>query len=195
MDPRAEYERRLSERRAEVERLGRHDRALSTARLAMFLTFGVVLYMGLGPGVWPAWVAAAPGALFAALVAWHARALARRRRMERAARHYARGLARLDGSWPGQGQTGERFDAPEHPYARDLDLFGRGSLFELLCTTRTHAGEEALAAWLLAPAPVGEVRARQAAVAELRDRVALREALELLGEDVRAEVDPAALHT
>ena len=49
-----------------------------------------------------------------------------------------------------------------------LDLFGRGSLFELLSRAQTQRGEERLAAWLLAPAAADEVRARQAAVAELR---------------------------
>ena len=47
---------------------------------------------------------------------------------------------------------------PSHPYARDLDLFGRASVFELLCTARTRAGEETLAQWLLAPASPDEVR-------------------------------------
>jgi hypothetical protein len=45
---------------------------------------------------------------------------------------------------------------------------------------RTGAGEEALAAWLKAPADPEEVRARQAAVAELRDALEARERAALL---------------
>ena len=43
----------------------------------------------------------------------------------------------------------------------DLDLFGPASLFELLSIARTRAGEETLAAWLLAPADPDEIVARQ----------------------------------
>ena len=61
---------------------------------------------------------------------------------------------RLDDRWIGTGATGERFSEPAHPYAEDLDLFGRGSLFELLSTARTHVGEETLAEWLRTPASI-----------------------------------------
>ena len=43
--------------------------------------------------------------------------------------------------WVGKGNQGERFRDPKHLYADDLDLFGRGSIFELLSTARTAAGE------------------------------------------------------
>ena len=55
------------------------------------------------------------------------------------------------------------------------------------------AGEETLAAWLLNPATVEEILQRQAAVAELRPRLDLREELELLGADVRVGIDPESL--
>src|SRR5262249_47574053 len=89
----------------------------------------------------------------------------------------------------GRGNPGARFLDPTHPCAADLDLFGPGSLFELLCTARTRTGEDTLASWLLAPATPAEVRARQDAVAELRPQLDLREDLALLGSDVPAGVD------
>jgi len=106
---------------------------------------------------------------------------------------YERGLARLANKWIGSGETGDRFSDPSHPYARDLDIFGAGSLFELLCTARTRAGEETLAHWLLFPAPPEEVRLRNDSVAELRERVDLREDLAALGKDFRSGVQPEAL--
>ncbi|MDX1648311.1 MAG: DNA mismatch repair protein MutS, partial [Myxococcota bacterium] len=54
-------------------------------------------------------------------------------------------------------------------------------------------GQATLAGWLLAPAEPETVRARQAAVAELRERVDLREDLALLGAEVRAELHPERL--
>jgi len=106
---------------------------------------------------------------------------------------YERGLARLANKWMGIGETGDRFSDPSHPYARDLDIFGTGSLFELLCSARTQAGEETLAHWLLFPAPPEEVRLRNDSVAELRERVDLREDLAALGKDFRSGVQPEAL--
>ena len=49
-----------------------------------------------------------------------------------------------------RARNGTRFLEETHPYAADLDLFGSGSLFELLCTARTQTGEETLASWLKA---------------------------------------------
>ncbi len=111
----------------------------------------------------------------------------------RAIDFYERGLARLSGRWPGTGQTGARFLKEVHPYARDLDIFGDASIFELLCTARTRAGEETLAHWLLAAAAVDQVLARQGAVAELTPRVSFREELWSVGETVRLGVQPEAL--
>jgi hypothetical protein len=129
-----------------------------------------------------------PAAGFFALVFAHGRVIAGRVRSERSAAFYEQGLARLENRWAGSGEAGARFLDHGHLYAADLDLFGRGSLYELLCTARTQAGEETLAAWLLTPAPPDDVRARQDAVRELRGRVDLREELALLGSEVRAGV-------
>ena len=109
----------------------------------------------------PAW-ALVPAIAFGGLLVVHARVLNRAERAQRAHRLYQRGLARLEGRWAGTGMDGSRF-LDDHPYARDLDLFGRGSLFELINTARTEAGEETLAAWLKSGAAIDEVRARQAA--------------------------------
>jgi hypothetical protein len=130
------------------------------------------------------------------LVVAHARVLEARARAGRAVAFYRRGLARIaeHPEPPGPGDdAGLRFADPAHPYARDLDLFGRDALFPLISTARTHPGEARLASWLLASAPLGEVRARQAAARELAGRVDLREQLALDGDDMRAEVDAGAL--
>ena len=103
---------------------------------------------------------------------------------QRAIQFYERGLARIEDRWAGTGEAGERFRDDRHLYANDLDIFGRGSLFELLSLARTRAGEETLAAWLTHPSALPEVAARRAAVAELAPAVDLREALSLAGSEV-----------
>jgi hypothetical protein len=134
-----------------------------------------------------------PVAAFVYFVVAHERVLRQVRRTGRVIAFYERGIARMENRWQGAGQSGERFLDVRHPYARDLDIFGRGSIFELLCTARTKAGEETLAAWLLAPAAPEVVRERNAAVTELRGRLDLREHLANLGEDLQSGVQPEAL--
>jgi hypothetical protein len=137
--------------------------------------------------------AAIPLVVFVTLAVRHERVLRVLERRRRAARFFERGLARLDGRWAGTGESGDRYLDPAHPYARDLDLFGKGSLFELISTARTHIGEDTLARWLLTPAAPATVLARQRAVEELRPRVDLREELAILTEEARTGVDPVAL--
>ena len=124
-----------------------------------------------------------PTAAFVGLVAWHARTERARQTAARRIAFHERGLARLDGTWPGSGPDGARFSDPEHPYCDHLDVFGRGSLFQLISAARTPRGEATLAEWLKHPAAPDEIRARQAAVAELRPRLDLREDVALLGAD------------
>ena len=136
---------------------------------------------------------AAPVAVFIVLAVLQEKLIRRLRLRGRSIQFYELGMARLEDRWAGSGETGERFLDPAHPYARDLDLFGVASLFELLCTARTRAGEETLAAWLLAAAPVDEILARQPAVRDLTPRVSFREKLFLQGETVRVGLRPDVL--
>jgi len=182
IDPRAEYELRLARWRDRLAVLDRRHLVLSNSRLAAAAAIVLLLWLAFArAALSPAWVAA--GAIgFGALAIVHVRLLNRAERGRRAEALYVRGLERLDGLWAGRGRTGDRF-LEDHPYARDLDLFGRGSLFELLNTARTEAGEETLAAWLRSGAPVDEVLARQAAVGELRGNLEFREDVAVLAAE------------
>ena len=187
------YRDRIDERRAVALELHGIERRLAWARLFVFVG-GVTM-------LWPALTTDAPGlhwllvpvGLFAATVLVHERSRRSRRRAERAVAFYERGLARVEDRWSEYGSGGERFRNAEHPYASDLDLFGRGSLFQLVSTARTVPGERALARWLEAPADPCEVRRRQAAVRELQPRLDLREDLWVLGGDAEKTVDPDGL--
>jgi hypothetical protein len=191
-DPRTELTRRLAARRDRVARLDRDDAWIARGRLAVFGAAAVLATLAFG-GRLPAWSLLLPLAAFIALAVVHDRIFRARARARRAVAFHEAALARIDGKFAGAGVPGDRFADPAHPYALDLDLFGRGSLFELLCTARTGAGEARLAAWLLEPAAADEVRARQRAVAALAPRLDLREDLAVLGDDVRAGVEPGPL--
>jgi hypothetical protein len=157
--------------------------------LAGFATF----WLGYDTGLFPAWFAVAFVVVFAGLVVRHDRTIALRKRAERAAAYHEASVARLEDRWAGSGAGGEACRAADHPYGDDLDLFGRGSVFELLCRARTRAGEGRLAAWLLAPAPPAVVALRQDAGRELAGRIDLREDMAVIGEDLGAGLEPEAL--
>jgi hypothetical protein len=181
----ASYRSRLTARLDALAQRGRHDLLLSRVRL------GIVGLAGLMFIVWrtgPGWWYLAPLGLFLAAAAVHARSITARDRASYAVAFYERGLARLSGEWIGRGNDGGSFRPVTHPYADDLDLFGRGGLFELLATTRTRAGGETLARWLLAPAAPDEIRDRQEAVRELTPLVDLREQLAVLGDGQHAGI-------
>ena len=193
MDPLTSYRRLLPERRGAAAAFRQQADRLSHARLIVFAS-GAVVAGGALFGAWLSpWWLGLPAGLFAGLVVWHDRVLLAEARAARAVAWYEHGIARIEDRWPGLGPTGARFADPEHMYAQDLDLFGDGSLFQLLCTARTQAGEETLAAWLKTPAGAAEVSERQAAVRELQPRVALREELNASAAEVRTAVRPARL--
>ncbi|MGD8276471.1 MAG: DNA mismatch repair protein MutS, partial [Gemmatimonadota bacterium] len=190
---RQRYERRLDARREDVARWLRIDGRIGDARLGLFalaLSFAAAATILHIVSLW--WVLPWTVA-FLILVFSHEPARRRLDRAQRAAALYERGIARLDDRWAGTGTPGLRFLDDDHPYAADLDLFGEGSLFERLCQARTRSGEAVLAGWLTAGAPPDTIRARQAAVAELRPCLDLRERIELLGTRERAAIDPDVL--
>ena len=183
-----EYRARLDARCATRDALTITDARLAYARIATFLSALVLAALAWRDTV-SFWWLLAPAAVFLWLVRYHDRILETREQAIRGIGFYERGLARLDDRWIGTGEPGERFRDDSHVYANDLDLFGRGSLFELLSLARTRAGEARLAGWLTTGADAAGSRARQEAVEELASALDLREQLALSGADVRASVD------
>ena len=188
-----EYLFRLKELAREESQRAKLDRALGIAKLASGLaTVVLIVWLAKYHSTEIAFVFL-PILGLVALFVWHERVLGAMRRCSRLRRFYEQGMARLEDRWAGTGQSGDQFLDSRHPYARDLDLFGSGSLFEFLCTARTRAGEETLAQWLRRRAPMEETQRRQGAVKELTPLLDFRERLALAGEEVRIGVQPDAL--
>ncbi|HVQ16824.1 MAG TPA: hypothetical protein VMS40_24645 [Vicinamibacterales bacterium] len=186
-DPAEAYRTRLAARRATHERLTQIDRQFSYARLGVF-GLGGLIAVGAWQQVLSSWLLLLPVAAFIVLVRRHEGVIRQRDEAARAIAFYERGLGRIEDRWPGTGERGDRFRDDDHLYANDLDLFGHGSLFELLSIARTRAGEARLAGWLTSPAAPADIAARQEAVAEFAPLLDLREQLSMAGSDVAAGV-------
>jgi hypothetical protein len=191
--PRAEYEKRLQQRRSSAESMDGWHHRIGNARLILFIAAVILAWLAFKSQRISPWWILIPLCGFTVLVVLHGRVLQQLQQLRRAVEFYKRGLDRLDERWEGEGEPGDRFRDSSHPYSEDLDLFGKGSLFELLCSARTHAGEQTLASWLKSPAQITEIRARQGAVEELRSSLNLREDLAGIGTDLRAGVNPDTL--
>lgn len=183
------YAARLAALSEQQRRLRRRDRVFGWSKVLCAL-------LAVASGIWLARQhprllggALVPGVAFVALWIAHERLLRALRAATRLNSLYCKGLARLEDRWAGMGDDGLRFLDPSHPYARDLDIFGAGSLFELLSQAITAPGQQTLAGWLLRPADPDEAKARQTAIRELAARMDLRERLALAGASDR-EGDP-----
>jgi hypothetical protein len=189
VQPGQEYRARLERHQLALDHWQRRHWLLGNARLFAGLAGVAVAGASIGGGWISPWWLVIPAFAFLGL----AIALTSIERSLDASRrgvsYYERALARVENRWVGGGHQGDRFRDSKHLYADDLDVFGRGSLFELLSTSRTAAGERFLADWLLAAGDHADVVARQAAVEELRPRMDLREDIALMGEEIRAAAD------
>lgn len=176
--------------RAEQERV--HIRIGNCKLLVIVAGLALAWYALLRHGVSPYWLLI-PILTYIAFAVWHELTIRARTRAEHAAAFYERGLARIEDRWSGSGAFGERFRDAGHIYADDLDIFGRGGLFELLSSAQTPMGEQCLANWLLSPASVAEIRERQGIVSELGEKLDLREKTSLLSAGLVGTVDAQAL--
>src|SRR5262245_35737982 len=190
MEPSTEYQARLSDRRARRDRCWQQTRLISYVRLAAGLGFFAALWVAFALHLFSGWFSLLPLGIYIGLVIYHERLHRLGRRLARSVTFYERGLERIEGRWIGHGNADTSLTTDAHLYARDLDIFGKGSLFELMCTARTRSGEETLAQWLSAPASRSEILSRQEAVRELRDNIDLREDLAVLGPEVRSAINP-----
>ena len=183
------YRTRLEQRRRLAVTLQRRNLLLGYLRLLWALLLVVLLWYVFGRHAlrWP-WLLL-PCVAFGVTARLHTEVFAAALRAKCAIGWYELGLARIEDRWSGLQPRPTPNAARESLYAADLDLFGPGSLFELLCTARTGLGEKTLADWLLCPASPDEILARQDAVQELCNRLDLRETVVSTGGLARFDLD------
>lgn len=187
-DPGQRYAQRAATFDAQRQGAASRSRLLSNAR---FVVFVAILALGvwaeLRPGPVPLGLALLAGVAFIALLAVHGRVRERERRFAALARLNEDGRHRLGRRWHELAERPLRDGAGGSDDARELNLFGRPALAQLMGPTATPQGEQALAALLLSRHEGTSIAERQTAVRDLAHRNDFRD---LLAADGKLEVMP-----
>jgi hypothetical protein len=172
------YEERLRLHQAELARVARLSRLVPIGRLSTFIVAaacGVAYLLNHDPLTLPPAVALLVA--FVGFGIWDVRITQREDRVRAAILFCERGACRARGELDKLPPRGVKLREAAHPYAHDLDLYGKGSLLALLDAMETEPSERMLAAWLGEAAPPDEVAARQQAARELGEAATFREGL------------------
>ena len=168
------YQGRIAHWTVRRDGFARSSTTVSRLRLATFLAAVALIWWGFASATGTTRIAAVGLGLaaliaYAALVIRHARLLNDLERAETALRLNGYGLARLARDWNALPEVAPplELDMDAHPYARDLDIFGHGSLTKWLGRPATTEGARRLWQWLLVASDPAEIKERQAAVDEL----------------------------
>ncbi|MEO7273314.1 MAG: DNA mismatch repair protein MutS [Vicinamibacterales bacterium] len=169
--PKARYQAAITRYLVERAPYARRALLLSRLRLLTFLPALALFILALSRGpLFPLMIAAGTlFVLFGVLVVLDARVDERLQWLDALLLVAQRGIARIDRDWDAlpAAEPPPGVAAAGHPYAADLDLFGRASLFQLLGPAATATGARQLAGWLLAGSGRDELEARQEAVSGL----------------------------
>ena len=87
-------------------------------------------------------------------------------------------------------EGGAEYLSDDHPYTKDLDIFGKNSVFQLLNRAQTVTGKDTLAAWLNEQPAIEEVEARQEAIAALKNDLDFIQTLHASGMHFKSQHAP-----
>ncbi|MBK7579719.1 MAG: DNA mismatch repair protein MutS [Myxococcales bacterium] len=177
-----EYAARATRFGTEAEAHGARSRLVSNLR---GISFGVAIVAAIVAATGRALTLTGPLAVvgmlcFLVLLIVHARVIANEDGAKRWARVNRDAEARVSGKWRDFPEQGLRFQDAAHPYSNDLDIFGKGSLYQRVSVAHTRYGQEALAQFFTRAADPSVILARQDAVRALAPELETRQQLEAL---------------
>lgn len=162
---------------------------ISIGRLLLFCGIVSGVLLGTAGKFWWGWLVAA-GMLvaFVLIMQYHEKLRLEQQYLENRIRVECRQLARLQGGWNTFPDTGAEFLEEKDYVARDLDIFGKASLYQMICVAHTPWGRQRLAEVLKQGEPDLQcLRERQEAVQELLQNRELMERYESLALGVELE--------
>lgn len=104
-------------------------------------------------------------------------------------------IKRFNSKWKNFLDNGEEFIDVDHNYSFDLDIFGKGSLFQWINTANTYLGRRKLRDSLSSCLKnVEEIEKRQEAIKELSKKLKWRQRFEAEGKIIKEEInDPSPM--
>ncbi len=167
-NPAAHYHRRLTLHQNALERVQRNSRLVSRLRLLSVLSALVLAIYAFRSGALWQWIAAMVCAIaFLILVRIYTQMENQLHLLQLRIGLLKDELEGLGGNYSGFPK-GEAYIDTAHPYSFDLDLFGAGSIYQMLCRSVTHNGAQALASMLQTPKlNEGSMLEQQAMIQEL----------------------------
>ncbi|MFM7057929.1 MAG: MutS-related protein [Planctomycetota bacterium] len=178
LKPSERYQQRLEQILAETAVCERRDRRFVLIRTLLGLLQLGVIVLCLGESDRVSWLwLLLPFAAFLLVLPFDRRCLRELQRLQAARRFLESRLARLQRVFGVDLPDGREYANDQHPWTQDLDVFGQGSLFQMLNECRTQPGRRQLAEWMMTVPTGDEIRVRQSRARGLRDSLQLRESL------------------
>jgi len=189
---RQEILNRLNKRRGEFRLARTKERKAVGLALAILFVGGSAVLLSLENAFGLSWTWIVPSFLVSMIltVFWRGKCTRSRKRLGYAVEWMERALQRLEDQFQFGQEDGAEYLDPKHPYALDLDLFGKASLFEKLNACHTALGREALARMITGDLPQKGITARQEAIQELFENVDFREKFEVGFCVLKESIDP-----
>jgi len=176
--PSVRYQERLQQIVAETDVYERRDRRFVVIRTLLGLLQLGVIALCIGESERISWMwLLLPMTIFLAVLPFDQRCLRHLQRLQAARRFLESRLARLQRVFGADLADGREYRNDQHPWTQDLDVFGQGSLFQMLNECRTQPGRRQLADWMMTVPTAEEIRVRQSRARGLKDSLQLRESL------------------
>lgn len=190
-DPKTYYTHRLEELRLEKSAISNKLLTYSSLRLLVFLSLVAVIYFQFGN--WQLIVISALIAiiLFVFLVLRFNRLQYQKNKIKALIGLNETELAVLNGQIK-QLPAGYEYEAADHHFAPDIDLFGEGSFFQYANRSGLKEGRDMLARWLMSNHN-DQIKLKQQAVQELRDMPEWRQEFTATASLLHAEAAPEQL--
>lgn len=167
MNPQEFYQKRLEELKGDLKKLQERKSAFAWLRLGAVIAIVAVLYFFWSLGIFYLIIAA--GILifiFTRLIYADLKNHSEIEHCKQLIEINENELNALQGDYFVFGDGAEHIPK-EHPYANDLDIFGRASLFQYINRTTSEPGSKQLAAFLKSPASIEYILDRQVSTREL----------------------------
>jgi hypothetical protein len=165
--PMAFYTERIEWLTKEISKAWKRFNTLGAMRLLTFIVAATAAYFLWENVTYVALVLAAGLAIFLALVSMAQKVKQHRQNLETLLAINKEELAIQNGQYTTR-PDGLDLQPPHHPYAHDLDIMGKASLFQYIHRTTSEQGHQLLANWLLQPGDETSIQQRQEAAKELR---------------------------